>query len=100
MERMSTKIDFKVYVKGKLNHQLATLLAVNDLERAQRVQRILLSDDHIHSGTFSLFEPYFEPITPKLMLAVQNLNNEIATGTSSPANFHKYTLAILAALQS
>jgi len=97
---LSTKIDFTVYVKGKLNHQLATLLAANDVESAQRVQRFLQTDDHVHSGTFAHVEPYFKPITPKLMLAVRNLNNEIATGASAPANFHKYTLAILAVLQA
>ena len=97
---MSAKIDFIVWVKGLLNRQLETLLAASDEQGAQRVQRFLLSDDHIHNSTFSHIEPYFQPITRQLMLAVQNLNNEIAAGTSAPETFHKYSLAVLAGLQA
>jgi hypothetical protein len=97
---MSTKIDFIVYVKGKLNHALATLLAANDVPAAQNVQRFLGTPDQLHDGYFAQIEKSFEPITSKLMLAVDTLNNAIAAGTSSPANFNEYALAVLAALQA
>jgi hypothetical protein len=67
-ENMSAKIDFKVKFKGKLNHQLATLLAASDLESAQRVFRASCNPTITFTGTFAHIEPYFEPITPKLML--------------------------------
>jgi hypothetical protein len=97
---MSSKIDFTVYIKGTLNRQLATLLAADDVQGAQNVQRFLRTSDHIHDGYFGSIAPAFEPIPPKLMLAVQTLNNAIVTGTSSPANFNEYALAVLAALQA
>lgn len=84
---MSAKLNFIVYLKGKLNHQLATLLAANDQQGAQNVQRFLGTSDHIHDA-------------PKLMLTVQTLNNAIVTGTSSPANFNEYALAVVTALQA
>ena len=50
---MSTKIDFIVYVKGKLNHSLTTLIAANDVQGAQNVQRFLRTSDHIDDGYYS-----------------------------------------------
>jgi hypothetical protein len=97
---LSSKIDFIVYVKGKLNLALTTLIAANDVPAAQNVQRFLGTPDHIHDGYFARIEKSFEPITPNLMLAVQALNAAIAAGTSSPANFNQYALAIAVALQA
>jgi hypothetical protein len=71
---LSSKIDFIVYVKGKLNLALTTLIAANDVPAAQNVQRFLGTPDHIHDGYFARIEKSFEPITPNLMLAVQALN--------------------------
>jgi hypothetical protein len=97
---LSSKIDFIVYVKGKLNLALTTLIAANDVPAAQNVQRFLGTPDHIHDGYFARIEKSFEPITPNLMLAVQALNAAIAAGTSPPANFNQYALAIAVALQA
>jgi hypothetical protein len=36
---LSTKIDFTAFVKGKLNYALTTLIAANDIQAAQNVQR-------------------------------------------------------------
>jgi hypothetical protein len=95
-----SKLNFIVYVKGKLNHSLTTLIAANDAQGAQNVQRFLRTSDHIDDGYYSRFASDFDPITPKLMLAVQALNNSIVGGTSSPANFNEYALAVLAAVQA
>jgi hypothetical protein len=58
-ETMSTKIDFIVYVKGKLNHEFAKLTTANDVQGAQNVQRFLGVPDQIHNGYFARIEPFF-----------------------------------------
>ena len=52
---LSTKIDFTVYLKGKLNNEFAKLTTGHtpNLEGAQNVQRLLGTNDHIHGGYFS-----------------------------------------------
>jgi hypothetical protein len=97
---LSTKIDFTVFVKGKLNYALTTLIAANDIPSAQNVQRFLGAPDQIDDGYFAGIENSFQPITSKLMLAVEALNAAIAAGTSAPANFTQYALAIAVALQA
>jgi CheY-like chemotaxis protein len=96
---LSTKIDFTAFVKGKLNYALTTLIAANDIQAAQNVQRFLGTPDQIDDGYFASIENSFQPITSSLMLAVETLNAAIAAGTSSPDDFNQYALAIAVALQ-
>jgi hypothetical protein len=54
----------------------------------------------IDDGVFAIIEPMFDPVTPKFMLLVSNLNYSIINGTASAANFDEYLKLLVTALQS
>jgi hypothetical protein len=101
-ENMSTKIDCLVYLKSKLANDFTKLTTGDspNLPAAQNVQRLVGTAENISDGYFAIIEPLFDPVTPKFMLLVRNLNHSIITGTSSPANFDEYVKLLVTALQS
>jgi hypothetical protein len=101
-ETMSTKIDCLVYLKSKLTHEFTKLTTgdIPNLPAAQNIQRIVGTAENIGDGYFAIIEPLFDPVTPKFMLLVRNLNDSIINGTATAANFDEYVKLLVTALQS
>jgi len=101
-ETMSTKIDCLTYLKSTLQIQFTKLTTGDspNLPAAQNIQRLMGTAHGIYDGFFAIIEPLFDPVTPKFMLLVRNLNDSIITGTSSPANFDEYVKLLVTALQA
>jgi hypothetical protein len=75
---LSSKTNFIVYVKGKLNHAFTTLIAANDVPAAQNVQRFL--------GTPAVQGHH--DIGPTACLERRNLDRACATDTSPLPHDH------------
>jgi hypothetical protein len=99
---MSTKIDCLVYLKSTLENQFTKLTTGDspNLPAAQNVQRLVTTAHSIDDGFFAQIKPFYEPITPKFMLLVRNLNDSIINGTATAANFDEYVKLLVTALQS
>jgi hypothetical protein len=93
---MSERIDLLTYLKAKLNNELITN---PDAPAVQSVHRLVSSAPDIADEHFNQLAP-FVPSSPKLMLAVQALNDAVAAGISSPANFYEYLTLLTGALQA
>jgi hypothetical protein len=76
---MSTKIDCLTYLKSKLANEFTKLStgATPNVPAAQNIQRLVGTAENISDGYFGIIEPLFEPVTPKFMLLVRNLNDSI-----------------------
>jgi hypothetical protein len=77
---MSERIDFLTYLKAKLNNELITN---PDAPAVQTVRRLVSSATDIADEHFNQLA-LFVRSSPKLMLAVQALNDAVAAGTSPP----------------
>ena len=98
----STKIDCLVYLKSKLNNEFAKLSTGETLNllAAQNIQRLAGTAEDISDGYLTIIEPLFDPVTPKFMLFVRNLNDSIINGTVSPTNFDEYVALLAASLRA
>jgi hypothetical protein len=97
-----SKIDCLVYLKSTLENQFTKLTTGEspNLPAAQNVQRLIGTAENISDGFFAQISPFYEPITPKMMLLVKVLNEGIINGTASAANFDEYVKSLVTALQS
>ena len=81
--------------------RLTTALEPN-VPGAQRVQRLIASAaasaENRSGGHLAQIAPLFG--TPKFLLAVQTLNNAVASGESDVPDFDSYITRLAAALQS
>jgi hypothetical protein len=94
---MSTKIDCIIYLKSKLESEFTKLATgeTPNLPAAQKVQSIALTAENISDGYFAKIEPFFEPVSPKFILV---LNEGIISGSSSVADFDEYVALLVSAL--
>jgi hypothetical protein len=91
---MSDRIDILIFLKAKLNNELLTSRA-----RSPAIHQLVSTADNISDEHFNQLAPFL-PHSPKLMLAVQALNNAIVGGMSSPATFYDYVGLLAASLQA
>jgi hypothetical protein len=99
---LMSKIDCLSYLKSTLENQFTKLTTGDtpNLPAAQNVQRLVTTAHGIDDGFFAHIEPFYDPVTPKFMLLVSNLNYSIINGTATAANFDEYVKLLAAALQS
>jgi hypothetical protein len=99
---LSTKIDCVVYLKSKLASEFTKLTSGPDqnIDAAQKVQRLFLSAENISDGYFAKIKPWYEPVAPKFLLTVKALNESIINGGTSASNFDEYISELVSALQA
>ena len=90
---MSERTDFLIFLKAKLTNLLASPTP------SPVIHQLVSTADGISDEHFNQLAPFL-PNSPKLMLAVQAINNAIAAGMSSPANFYDYLGLLAASLQA
>jgi hypothetical protein len=99
---MSTKIDCLTYLKSKLANEFTKLTTGDtpNLSAAQNVQRLVTTAHDISDGFFAQIESFYDPITPKMMLMVQALNESVISGGATPSNFGEYVASLVTALRT
>lgn len=93
---MSERIDLLTYLEAKLRH---ALVSNPKSPNGYVLHRIIYTTENISDEHFNQLAPFL-PHWPKLMLAVNALNNGFVFGNSSPASFHEYVGALAASLQA
>ncbi|MGY4364062.1 hypothetical protein ACVW1A_000127 [Bradyrhizobium sp. LB1.3] len=100
---MSSKIDFITYLKSTLAAASAKLLAANPTDRATagRLDQIVRSaEDNVSDGHWAQIAPFFDPLSPKLQLAVMHLNADIIAGQKAAPDFDTYFGMLAADIQN
>jgi hypothetical protein len=89
---MSTKIDFITYLKATLVSASSKLKSAQPayLATARRLDEIVRSAENISSGYWAKIEPLYDPLAPKLQLAVMHLNADIIAGQVILHDFDSY----------
>ena len=71
-----------------------------NLPAARRLQRILATADELLSGHYAKLAPFYDPLTPRFMSAVDAVNSAIVNGRASATTFNDYVALILTELNS
>jgi hypothetical protein len=98
-ENMSTKIDFATYLTSTLTAASTKLKSQSppNNAKASRLDTIVRSAENISVGYWAKIEPLYEPFSPKLQLAVRDLNTAIIAG-QNVQNFDAYISTLVANL--
>jgi hypothetical protein len=97
-----SKLNCLTSLKSQLASTFAVLIGAesSNLTSAQAVQRLVNSADNISDGFYAQIAPFYDPLTPKFMLAVKTLNESIISGSTIAPNFDAYIKLLAAALQA
>jgi hypothetical protein len=88
---MSNKLDFITYLKSTPTAASSKRLAAEppDTTAAGRLDQIVRTAEDISSGYWAKLAPLYDPLAPKLQLAVMHLNADIIAGKTVP-DFDSY----------
>ncbi|WFT94386.1 hypothetical protein QA633_40060 [Bradyrhizobium barranii] len=100
---MSAKIDFIKFLTATLTAASTKLLAANPANTATagRLNQIVrTADDNVSEGHWARIAPLYDPLSPKLQLAVMHINADLIAGLRSVPDFDAYFALIAAEVQS
>jgi hypothetical protein len=97
-----SKLNCLTSLKSQLASTFAVLISAQspNVAGAQAVQAIVNTADNIDNGFWEQIAPFYDPLTPKFMLAVKTLNEEIISGATTAVDFDAYIKLLAAALQA
>jgi len=92
------KADCHFTLQQLLFARFNTLVASGtNLSAAQTFHNLALTANNLDEGYWNQMRPFYDPLTPAFLLKTQALNDSIANGDATPANFHEY-IKLLASL--
>ncbi|MCP1768338.1 MULTISPECIES: hypothetical protein [Bradyrhizobium] len=100
---MSDKLDFIKYLISTLAAASTKLLAATpaNADTAGRLNQIVrTADDNVSDGHWARIAPLYEPLAPKLELAVMHVNADIIAGQKPAPDFHTYFALLAAEVQN
>ncbi|MGM4961838.1 hypothetical protein ACT4MK_00410 (plasmid) [Bradyrhizobium barranii] len=102
-DTMSDKLDFIKYLISTLAAASTKLLAATpaNADTAGRLNQIVrTADDNVSDGHWARIAPLYEPLAPKLELAVMHVNADIIAGQKPAPDFHTYFALLAAEVQN
>jgi hypothetical protein len=97
-----SKLDFITYLKSTLVSKSSKLKNAQppNLEAARKLDRIVATAEKISDGYWLRIASLYEPLAPKLQLAIMHLNADIIAGQATPTDFDSYISRLVSDLSA